>query len=762
MTVAQIGMGSPLVKISNMPFLKNIGLKSKKGGAAAAPEMSVSIIATATGSAGYYTSSIIGGINRIYTGACDFDPHYINITFSTSSVVGGTAPYVTKWTSSMSYYPPGYTIGTETGSFTGKYYAYESDIWTVTVTDSSTPAKIASASIHSVIYSLGFEIIVGKLDGNVATGSDTQLFDPLILPGGPDAPLATIGAGIRYSVPDNTYIYVASGTYAENPVIDKKILQIQSADGTNSASLAQGNYFIYATKEFGDVGLRSTGVFSNSYAFTTSSFNIIGVTPSGSIQNAMFDVEPSGTVKVLAGIHEISTPISYSLNKAIYIDGITIPTGSSDTYFYQPSSILRMVNQNINMFDSGTSIADNTGGFHKISNLALEIYTGSFFFFPSGVTRNIYLESVKFRLISASVAYDMNTLNHQPTVTSYMNAGGETTRPDERNIRSARYIKDGLSNQSFGWGSGRVLFGPYAPIGVNNFLNSSLISFSQHFEANAHQFSNPVSQSRTTDIYNAMHNGFDVSAERISNISLISRRPTYAKNTPSFNGLSYLSFDGVDEFLGTSVGSFPANHITASCIGYCVFAPNVTPTGTNKAVVWKFGDYKTGFSLVLTGSRAAFNFYATSSNVTSSVMMLGNITTDQPYLLEFFFDGNSTNKRVGMALYGTGSMITSSYFSSTQFSSNKFYYVYIPDLGNTSIGCANGEYRHDNDLTILNDGRIDFYNGRWAASIFIPNDTGSQIKTNSNKRQTEIYNYLRYKFFPTSSIVTRSISCDNQ
>ena len=734
-----------------MPFVKNISLKRRKSAAGSAPAITFSIVGTATGSAGYFTSSN----NRIYTGATQFYPIYI--TLSTASLVGGTPPYVCKWTASTAYYPPGYTAGTNTGSITLETYSYMSERWTATITDSSTPPNVVSSSIDSIVYGIDFEMVVGNFQG--VTGNDNQTFNPLIVPGGPDAPLATINAAIRYAVPDNTFIYVASGTYAENPVINKKIYQIDaSIDGVTSASLGSGNYFIYATKEFGTSSLRDLNTLSG---FSSSVFNVIGVTPNGSIQQAMFDVEPSGTVKILSGVHEISTPISYSLNKAIYIDGITVPTGSSDTYIYQPSSILRMVNQNINMFDSGTPTAVNTGNFHKISNLALEIYTGSFFFFPNGVSRNIYLESVKFRLISASVAYDMMTLNNQPTITSHMNASGETTRPDERNIRSARYIKDAVTDQGAGWGSGRVLFGPYSPIGINDFSNS-LISFSQHFEANSHELLNPVSQSRMRYVFNAMYNPSAILSTDLTNLNLLSRRPTYAKNNSNFNGLSYLSFDGVDEYLSSYPSSLPANHVTSSCIGYCVFAPNATPTGTNKAVVWKFGDYQTGFSLVLTGSRAAFNFYATSSNVTSSVIMLGNITTNQPYLLEFFFDGNSTNKRVGVALYGTSSMITSSYFSSTQFSSNKFYYVNRSAYTATSIGAAEGEYRHNNDLSaILNESRIDFYNGRWAASIFIPNNTGSQLNTNSNKRQTEIYNYLRYKFFPTSSIVTRSISCDN-
>lgn len=727
-----------------MPFLKNIGLKSKKG-AAAAPEMSVSIIATATGSAGYYTSSIIDGINRIYTGACDFDPHYINITFSTSSVVGGTAPYVTKWTSSMLYYPPGYTSGTETGSFTGKYYAYESDRWTVTVTDSSTPAKIASASIHSVIYGIGFEIIVGKLDGNVATGSDTQLFDPLILPGGPDAPLATIGAGIRYSVPDNTYIYVASGTYAENPVIDKKILQIQSADGTNSASLAQGNYFIYATKEFGDVGLRSTGVFSTSWAFTTSSFDIIGVTPSGSIQNAVYDVQPSGTVYILAGVHEINTPISTSYGKAITFQGIHVPTGSTDTYIYNPQTILRMTNVPNSIFVQQSEASPV--GRHRYTNMALEINdTGSFFTIANGNSRTSELEMVRFRMISQSIAYDMKNFGYNQT-DGWMNQS--STPIIYRNPRKNLILDAQESVQ--GYGSGNIRHRNYGPIHdaqgltVGPGLVLGLATWVEAGFAN-----NTTSGSNSGAVSDDTGNTYGTN-------TFPSRQPRFGFGDSHFLGLPYLYYTGAT---GTSINYNETNIIstmtTASYSGFIVFKPSATGSATvPRRVVYKWGDHLTGFSWVVTGSQICTSVYASSSlGVISSASMFANMTLEETYLGEIFFDGLSTNKRVGMALYDTNGLVTSSYFSSTQFPATRAVNSAVGAANVTSIGCASG-YIRVGDFTKTALTRTDQFLGRWALTALY-HGTGSV----SNKHCKQVYDFIRWKYYPTSSIVTRSLSSD--
>jgi hypothetical protein len=737
-----------------MPFIKNISLKRRKSAAGSAPAITFSIVGTATGSAGYFTSSN----NRIYTGATQFYPIYI--TLSTASLVGGTPPYICKWTASYGNAPPrDYGMGDNTGSITVETYSYESDRWIATITDSSTPPNVVSSSIDLIVYGEDQGIVVGNYQG--VTGNDNQTFNPLIFPGGPDAPLATINAAIRYAVPDNTFIYVASGTYAENPVINKKIYQIDaSIDGVTSASLGSGNYFIYATKEFGTSSLRDLNTLSG---FSSSVFNTIGVSPSGSIQQALFDIEPSGTIKVLAGVHEISTPISMSLgvNKTrITIDGETVPTGSGNSYIYSPQSILRLTNANIPLFlDAGpdTPNANNSASMHKISNLALEIYTGSFYSNGGTANKRMYSEMIRFRTISASVAYDMLTNNMNTTDTMQSNTVGSTTHPTERNI--SRHIIIGI-HDSF-------VFGPYSPFAIGNIESGSTNDNPRHmavFEVAANAFANPVSQSRIANVYNTPRLVYGI-PNTISNLNLNTRRPTYARNNSNYGGRSYAKFDGIDEYLETySFDVFTPNQ-TGSCYGLCVFGINTT-NGVDNRIIWKFGDGDTGFSVVLTGSRVAINFYATSSGVSSNATMIGNVSNGQQYMSEFFFDNQSTNKRVGMALYDTSSLVTSSYFSSTQFTSDKFYHGRVSGdfYGSMTVGALSGDYRHDNVKYLFDDlggSRVLWFDGTWTTSVLLLGTTGSASNPRLNKRQLEMYNWARYKYFSTSSIVTRSISASN-
>lgn len=725
----------------------------KKKGPAAPTPLSVSITATASGSAGYFTSSIIDGINRIYTGATTFVPTYI--TFSTSSVVGGTAPYTSKWTSSMSYFPPGYTSGTETGSFTGTYYSYESDRWTVTVTDSSTPAKVASASIDSIIYGIDYEMVVGTYQG--ITGSDTQTFNSMIVPGGVDAPLATITAAYRYAVRDWTYILAASGTYYENPIISKKTNQLQSLEGPGSASLGPGNYFIYDTKEHDNLSLRGQAYFAEyPFNFPSSSFNIIGVTPSGSIQSAMYDVEPTGTVKILAGIHEITTPVSLSLGKAVLVDGVYVPTGSNDSYYYSPTSIIRNSANGNAMFMGTAGVNQNLGGPHKFSNLALELSTGSFFIIDNGCSRDVILEMVRMRIISASVPYDMESLAANPNSGPLFNTGSANWPPAERNpwrSFSRRHILDG--NVS-GYGSGYIYPGPHCTRNsIQNWTGSWPITFTSSLMLTHHDYE-AVGVVTTVAITSGSTRGNPL-ASNFATTNLSSplsalRRPFIGNNINLFNGLYFLNFDGVDDYYDGSLFTWLSQ---SSAAGMCVFSPNDV---SKQQVISKFGDSRNGVSFVLTGtsSKFAISFYATASGATSSVSMTADVAVGSQYLAEFFFDGSSTNKRVGMALYSTSSLITSSYYSSTDFPANMTTNTNNGVAAVPTIAASGGDFRYGNFIKATGTGRDNFCAVRWVHSSFY-------TYTNSHKNflRDEAFAWAMRKWFPSGSAPTRSISADS-
>ena len=725
-----------------MPFIKNISLKRRKtvaggGGGGGSTPITFSIVGTATGSAGYFTSSN----NTIYTGATSYYPIYI--TLSTASLVGGTPPYICKWTASTGWWPPGYTAGTNTGSITVETYSYESERWTATITDSSTPPNVVSASIDSIVYGIDFEMVVGNFEGKI--GNDNQTFDPLIVHGGPDAPLATINAGIKYAVPDNTYIYVASGTYAENPVINKKIYQIQSVDGETSASLGNGNYFIYATKEFGTSSLRQLNTLSG---FSSSVFNTIGVSPSGSIQSAILDIEPSGIVQILEGVHEINTPISMSItNKTIRLNGVHVPTGSSDSYFYSPSSIIRSSNLTGSLFIAPGGVTG--GSATTMSNLALEIPTGwtsSYITIANGSSRNVHLEMVRFRIISSSVANEVMTLHGNAF--TYATPISEGLPPRERNYYS-KLIFDATESPD-GYGSGYVRPGPYSPYPRPD--SGKMFKTGIEGISNVNTILGSVS-SGVADLNES---------STFSGGAFSTQRPTLDISSSRFNGIPHLKWNGTGAYLETSQTPELSSQ-TGSLYMNIVFGTSVNQS--NDRCLVKYGDHLNGYSIhqIQNGPSLSVSFYATGSDGTQSHVFMyvsGSITTFTDYMVEMFFDSNSTNKRVGMAIYTTSSLLTSSYFNSTQFPSTGW--GNISNLGTIaarSFGARTGGIRYyTGTLTTTittTTSRSQQCNFLLASSVLLV-ESGSH----SNKIASNIYNWARWKYFPTSSIVTRSISSD--
>jgi hypothetical protein len=728
-----------------MPLLKDISIQSKK--TPSGPQsLTVSITATATGSAGYFT----GSNSIIYSGATTYIPIYLTLS---SSIDGGTPPYTCVWTASTGWYPPGYTAGTNTRSLQLETYAYESDRWIATVTDSSTPPNSKTASYDSVIYANDFEIFVGNWYGNI--GSDTQGFDPLTVPGDSSRPLATIGAAIKYAVPDETIMYVASGTYAENPVINKKIRVLDgTADVNGSPRLGTSNYFIYATKQLGNgyLGLATTHSVNAILGFQSGSFSTIAVTTEGSIQSAIYDAGVvGGEVYAMSGVHQLTAPLSCSVNTShsYTLRGETLLTGSSDTYLYSPATILRTTNTPGNPIITHVSNVTGLGKMCYYKNLALETDTGSFFSIMNASSRDAGLEMVIFRFISNSRAFEMfenayNTLTSM-WMDNHPTSSGMT--PSAVNV-TKHYIFD---NKEIGYGSGEVKFLKYAPIETEppypSFWTSAGTSNNTNF-----------SGSRVAGSSGALNHKFG-NASGWNARALPTSRPFWGVNDSLFNGLPYMRFPGLnaDQYLDTTL--YNPSGIVSSSAAYMntVFRTNETViSGSLRRVITKWGNPAFGWTLAISASNAIISLYHNQFPTSQSAVMQVPVQTGSQYMAEFFFDPTSFNKHVGMALYNTGSLVTSSYFTGAQFSSSGVLYVASGGLPNAypSVGVGSGNYRVS-DYVRIGTGRADFFNGYWAETYF-SYTTGS----NSNTFQNEVYNYLRRKYFPTSSIVTRSISSD--
>jgi len=733
-----------------MPFVKNISLKRKKSAAAPAP-MSFSITATATGSAGYFT----GSNSKIYSGATTLTPIYI--TFTTSSVVNGTPPYICKWTASTSYWPPGYVSGTDTGSITVETYAYESERWTATITDSSNPPNVVSSSFDSIIYSADFELFVGTWD---ATGSDTQDLDLNNIPGGTLKPLKTIDAAIRYAVPDNTIILVASGTYNENPVLDKRVYLIDgTADVNGNPSLGSGNYFIYGTTDL-------TGSFSrvrNSVikGFTSSSFDIIGVSPSGSIEMALTDSTSSKTVQLLEGVYDINQPITANKWFNTTITGVPINTISGSSYSdFTPKTILRIPNSNATMFIAYPN-ASGSGRMSTIRNITMEKYweQGRLIVISASVLlgTDLYVENCRFRTISQSIAYDLYYNNVMGGGQSSLGWSTSLTPQTGSLTYQApnRFTFD--TSRTSGFGSGRIIFGPYTGVPHSHIGTSSIIGFNpwEYFNMAHHDLTIAFAVSGSTTVQRVYQAG---GSGNISGV-LSTHRPIIGWGDWRYNGTQYLKFDGTSDVMIKGITSIPA---TSSLSFFCVFGPN-SLTNHPAGIIYKVGNSFNGMTLAMTGSQVALTFYQTGSDAvtTASVHMLAPVSNGTYYLAEMFFDGTSgaLDKRIGMALYGTSSLITSSYFSTSSFSIPNLKFGAATALQNHCIGGGNGNWRvADHRIVSGTSIASDYYNGTWAMTyIDVYANVAAGYYSHSNRARKAVYDILRLTYFPSSSFVTHSL-----
>lgn len=750
-------MGSPLVKISNMPFLKNIGLKSKKGGNQSG--LSITLNAIASGSSGYFTSS--NGV--LYTGASVNTPS--NVTYQVTAS-GGTQPYTIQWSSSIAW-AGGYATADNLSSFTLATYAGEQDQWTVKVIDSGTPNKTVSSSINTIVFGDDPPSL------NVSTlGSDTPSFQALDIYGSTTMPLATIGAAIKYAIPSETIIYVASGTYAENPLYSKYVI----ISGSSSPSLGSGNYFIYDT-----TWTRPTGSVAESrpiFGFTESSFGRIEVTTSGSIQRAIYDVSSSGVVHPRAGVHIVSSSIrlgQMSTNSVLIINGVHVDTGSSASpHNMIPTTILRTPNDQTIMFRAfaGENSIGNPVG---LLNLTLDTYpSSSYIRLDSGISKNVWLEMIRFRTILSGIPRDRYTNSIQGgAITSEWSV--QSGAPyEERNIRTsaaATFITASgpiYDTSDVGFSTGRVHHGPYAPWRsstytasmVNGpFQNITTLNKMAFYDFAFAQF--VASSSRVQRSTNA---GL-TSTTQIQNPGTTTTRPLSGINSNLYRGMAYLDFGGdgaaANDFL---VRGGTATQSTSSIHAFVLFSP--TSLTQDRGVIFKLGSWHYGYSFVMTGSNVAITFYSTSSSspTSASVYMLGQVSTGTEYLAELFFDASSTNKRVGMALYGTSSLITSSYFSSTQYPVAEWYLA--TPTSNDALGAAHTYYRTidyiykppEADAT----GITDYYKGT-IGGVFTDhtNDSSSRnVAAHFNKERKQVFDWIWMKYFPTASFVTHSLFAD--
>lgn len=736
-----------------MPLIKDIAFRSETAPAGAQP-FTLTINADASGAAGYFTSSTSGSSKYVAGGATSTTPIYMSFT---ASMNGGTPPYSMSWTSSYAEAGTGYTYlnNRETQSFQYTVYTNQDSKWTVYASDSSTPTQYASASIYSVVAGRDN---VGTPETWVATnGSDTPTDLHLIelqgmFYGGFTGPFKTIQAAINYAVPDESRIKLKSGTYAENPVINKKIHSINGAGDNASSSLSASNYFVYGTQEFGGTGIIPSRIFG----FLTASYQKIAVNTSGSIQSAIADASYVHSnfnfiaeVQPLGGVHAINSSIttSNSANTRFILNGIPVPTGSNASYVFNPETIIRATG-----FTGSIFTLYGTGGDVAYKNMALECdfsphVSGSYAHITTGCNRSFTMEMIRFRFISSSVPREIHSFNVGDGINAYASSQS-LWRFGAPGIGATnvfyRYIFDNADNnilvQS---GNGYANLSHYTLYGSK--ITPSFVFVGHDAEI-------------------VSYNGYAVGRFYQSGInadlvggSLSTQRAFFQFNPSNlgdiFQGMPHTFHPGTARGWYEASAYMPYTNTASSACAFAVFqtATSSLVDSTTRRVVAKWGDLNTGWSIVTTGSKAITSLYAIANGATQSVVLEGNIQSGSPYLAEFFFDSSSINKRVGMALYSSSSLVTSSYFGESEFSVSA---LLLPS-GVTAIGSGTGQYRTKEYIKTTTAGRQDHYAGRIAEVLMFTN-SGSA----TNLRCKNIYDYLRFKYFPTSSIVSRSIFSD--
>lgn len=762
-----------------MPFMKDISVRASKE--VQAQQLTVSITSFATGSAGYFTSSASGSYEFIAGGATAITP--VTMTIS-ASVQNGTAPYLVSWTSSYgesSAYPFG--INRNSSSLTYDQYSLQDTKWEVRVSDSSTPIQVASASVYAITVGAeesGNPVVWAATNGTNLPKDLHSLELGGFAYGNFVNPVKKIDDSIKYAVPNETRIKVKSGIFPENPVINKKIHSLNGAADGGTSSISSSNYFIYSTKEF-PTGIRHTNVITG---FNSSSFSTIAVSTTGSIQTAIYDVAISGTIQILPGVHEITGSISASVGTrtTYYIQGKVVPTGSSDTYIYDPESKIRLSSTistesifRINDYGLGGNSFTSSHPIY-ISNLELQITnTGSFFYIPNPIDRHVICsQMVMFSIVTGSTVERMMTLTERNA-----NSNNSSVFPLDKNYNINNLIID---NRDAGFGNSYVHFGKYTPIVLQwGNGNSQRIDYLRALDNLFHNvesnfYLDPmgmnglgISGSRV----NSTNNVDGTAANTVStNVVASTRRGILGRGDNRYNGHGYLLHTSAST-TGTSVWYVEQSQRllsnSSSFSTFCVFTPSATASVTYpRRTFYKWGDHENGFNITFTSSRLEINLYASSSNgATRSLasMHVNNVEIEKMYLAELFFDGSSTNKRIGMALYDSASMITSSYFTSTQFPLTEVLGQRVDNtlISFTSIGAKTGAIRLSDNYTFATTGRADPYWGSFSTvALYSTIDQSPTVRNaaHSDEFCRSVYNVLRRKYFPTSSIVQRGISSD--
>ena len=378
---------------------------------------------------------------------------------------------------------------------------------------------------------------------------------------------------------------------------------------------------------------------SKSFVLGTSAVQFNGFTPSalfvntdGSIQFAIDTVTSVGTVTLLPGTWNITSPLTTS--DAITLQGspTNLSTAACDM---APTSILRAAGLTKLMIFSGSTTKTVRGLDLTVgqSGGVSPTTTGRFFEIPTGSSGNINTSGIIYRFDD-----DANPSTAQVRLFGITNPDLSSGTMND----VAKFINDGAD--AVGVGGGRVEFGNQGP------LPTTGISVGWKAEDVGTAAALNGSQVQALNQMNPM----DVPI--VLNPGGAATRPLWRNPANGLGGRAGLFFDGINDYLSKGVSESVVSGAQKSVFAAFKTSNSDVASGAVQ-VIYKHGNHENGLSIVLIG---------TTSTTTESIRMtiydnvggtqravsktFNNVAQNTVYIAQMYFDGTSTTQRVGMAL----------------------------------------------------------------------------------------------------------------
>jgi hypothetical protein len=580
--------------------------------------------------------------------------------------------------------------------------------YSISVTDANSCNSTAgSASTTAMIYPTN-NIYVNVSTGGNETGT-----------GWPTKPVRAITKAVDIATAGNTINvmdcgatpYSEDSTYGvDNGALLDKVVTIKHVNATSPYATLSTEVLFPANKHF----VIAVGS-SNADSITFSGFtpSALYVNTSGDIQNAINAVTSTGTVKLLAGDYSLSTTQLNVVN-GITIQGPSVTDGSTSCDMVPTATVTV----------TGTTTMFKTYGSNSktIKNLILTVgkssstsTTGRFFEIASGSSGNINTENIQFK-------YDNNSsVTRIFGVTNADNSAGALNDV-------AKFVND---INDVGYGTGRVTYGNQAPLPWNDL----------EIGWKAEDGETATEGTRVARL-NPMKN-----TTKIQNPGTTTTRPLFYNSvgttaTDGINSRAALVFDGVDEFLHASTTT-QVNGGSAKTV-FVVFQTGADIGTATDMVIYKHGNQTNGMSFAVIGDAAGnddfeLNIYneKTGGSTQYATLDVANLSANTTYIAQAYFDGSSTNNRVGLALHDNSGDLGTSNVTSTNFDVTTLTTPAVGAATNISLGARSGStYVDGGDVTTAGVGN--YFNGKVAELII--------LNTANSTARDAVYCYLRNKY----------------